>query len=307
MTAILTITMNPALDLSFEVERMIAEEKLRGSALVSHPGGGGINVARVVHRLGGEALAVWIGGGGEGTRLGELLDEEGVRHHQVPAREPVRLSIHVEERATTAMYRFVLPGPALSAAELEAVCEHVTHAPASLVVLSGSLPQAAPTDFYARLSERVPAGVRVLLDTSGEPLAKGLAGTVYLAKPNRNELGKLVGRTLATRDDVIAAARETIARHRVEVLCVSLAEEGLVLVTRDTAEHLRAPPVEMVSAVGAGDSTVAGIAVGLARGLPLVDAVRLGVAAGTAAVLSPGSELCSREDTERLFPQIRRV
>jgi 6-phosphofructokinase 2 len=199
----------------------------------------------------------------------------------------------------------VLPGPALSEDETEALCAYIQSCSGTqFLVLSGSLPPDLPRDFYGRLASRAPAGARVILDTSGEPLGKGLAGAVYLAKPNKNELGRLLGKKLDSVDDVVAAARELIGAGRVEALAVSMAEDGLALVTRDAAEHVRAPKVEMVSAVGAGDSTVAGLVVGLARGLPLAKAARLGVAAGTAAVLTPATDLIRREDVERLFAEL---
>lgn len=301
MAAILTITVNPALDVSFEVERMTAESKLRATKVVYQPGGGGINVARAASRLGADVRAAWMGGGANATRLATLLEDEQVAHHRLDTRGETRLSIHVEERATTDMYRFVLPGATVDDAEAESVARCIASTSAPFIVLSGSLPAGAPADFYARLAARAPAGARVLLDTSGEALDRGLAGGVYLAKPNRNELGRLVGRSLASIEDIERAAREIVNAGRVETLAVSAAEQGLVLVTRDTAAHIPAPQVQMVSAVGAGDSTVAGIVVGLARGLSLVEAGRLGVACGTATVLSEGTSLFRREDVERIF------
>ncbi|MDQ3365142.1 MAG: 1-phosphofructokinase family hexose kinase [Myxococcota bacterium] len=306
MAAIVTVTMNPAIDVSFEVERMVAESKLRATAPELHPGGGGINVARAAARLGGDVMALWMGGGCDGARLAELLGEEHVPYDRVPAADEPRLSIHVEERTTGAMYRFVLPGPTITPQEAKVLEERIaSYVGARFLVLSGSLPPSLPTDYYAELAARAPRGVRVILDTSGEPLTRGLAGHVYLAKPNRNELGRAVGRELATIDDVVRAARALIDDGRVELLAVSLGAEGMVLVTRDDADHIRAPQVRPISAVGAGDSTVAGIVVGLARGLPIADAMRLGVAAGAAAVLTPGTELSRREDTDRLYAELQ--
>jgi 6-phosphofructokinase 2 len=307
MAAIVTVTLNPALDLTFEVERLVAERKLRASDVVLQPGGGGINVARAAKRLGADVQAAWLGGGTNGQKLAALLAREGIEHHQNETEGDVRMSIHVEERATTDMYRFVLPGPALGEDETEALCAYIQSCRGTkFLVLSGSLPPALPADFYGRLAKRAPPGARVVLDTNGEPLGKGLAGDVYLAKPNRNELGGLVGKKLDTVEEVIAAAREIISARRVEALAVSMAEQGLALVTADAAEHVRAPEVQMVSAVGAGDSTVAGLVVGLARGLSLAEAARLGVASGTAAVLTPATDLIRREDVERLFAELSR-
>lgn len=304
-TQILTVTLNPALDVEFEVERMVKESKLRTSVPSFEPGGGGINVARAAHRIGAPVTALWVGGGPTGDKLRMLLHGEGIGDIHIPTVGEVRMSIHIEERATTDMYRFVLPGAQLSTGEAEAVCHAVATSDAEYVVLSGSMPPGAPADFYAQLAARASKRARVVLDTSGEPLQRGLTQDIFLAKPNKNELGRLLDRTLATVDDVIAGAREMIASHGVQALAVSMAEEGLVLVTRDSAEHVHAPKVEMVGAVGAGDSTVAGITVGLSRGMSLRDAARLGVACGTAAVLTGGSELLRAADVERLLPQVR--
>ncbi|MDX2090394.1 MAG: 1-phosphofructokinase family hexose kinase [Kofleriaceae bacterium] len=302
MSSIVTITLNPALDESFGIDRLLPERKLRCSPPVIHPGGGGINVARVAARLDAEVFALWIGGGPEGQMLADLLEGERIRHVGVPAPHGPRRSFHVSEHATGAFYRFVLPGPELTeedgarvAAELERCGD------ADLVVISGSLPPTLRPDTYARLAAQAAPRARVVLDTSGEALARGLAGDVYLAKPNRNELARLVGRELGAQAEVVSAARTLITAGRVEVVAVSLGSEGLHWVTREDDEHIAAPEVTPVSAVGAGDSTVAGIVVGLARGLPLPAAMRLGVAAGTAAVMTPGTDLCRAEDVARLY------
>lgn len=307
MADILTVTLNPALDVAFEVEKLVAEKKLRTTPATFQPGGGGINVARVAHRLGENVTAMWLGGGTTASKMHALIDEEGVRQDHVPMAGEVRMSMNVEERATTDMYRFVLPGPTVSAAETEDIAAHIAASPAAFVVLSGSLPVGMATDIYARLAARAQSHAnppRVIVDASGEALDRALTKDVFLAKPNKNELGRLLGRDLATIDDVIAGARELVDARGVGALAVSLAEDGLVLVTHESAEHVRAPKVEMISAVGAGDSTVAGIVVGLGRGMSLRDATRLGVAAGTATVITPGTNLCQREDVERLFAQI---
>ena len=303
---IVTVTVNPALDVSFEVDQVIAERKLRCTRPVMHPGGGGINVARVALRLGQAARALWVGGGRDAPVLGDLLDHEQVPHERLPTRDELRRSLHVEERATGDMFRFVMPGAELTDDEQAHILDRVAALDGvAYVVLSGSLSPSLPVDFYARLAERCPREARVVLDTSGDPLARGLAGRIYLVKPNRNELSRMVGRELADHADLARAARELIDAGRVEVVAVSLAEDGLLLVTREGPEHVAAPTVEMVSAVGAGDSTVAGIVVGLARGMPLTDAARLGAAAGSAAVMTEATELCRPEDVARLFAELQ--
>ncbi len=301
---ILTVTLNPALDMAFEVEKMKAESKLRATPAVFQPGGGGINVARAAKRLGGDVTAMWLGGGPTAMKLASLLDAEGIAQRQVTIAGEVRMSVHVEERSTTDMYRFVLPGPNITPEEAASVVSTVATTAADFVVLSGSMPPGLPSDFYRQLAACAADRARIVVDTSGESLDKALCEHVFLAKPNKNELGRLLGKELADVDDVIAAAREIIATRGVHALAVSMAEDGIALVTRDTAEHVRPPKVQMVSAVGAGDSTVAGLVVGLARGHSLRDAARLGVAAGTATVLQAGTTLLTREDAERIYGQL---
>lgn len=306
MTSIVTITMNPALDESFAVDRIVPERKLRCSQPVIHPGGGGINVARAAARLGADVTALWIGGGANGQMLADILDGERIRHRRVPAALELRRNSHVTERDTGDLYRFVLPGPELSDREGAQFVEELERCrDAAFVVISGSLPPSLPSDYYARLAEHAPAGARVILDASGDELVRGLAGHVYLVKPNRNELGRLAGGELRDIADVVDAARTLIAAQRVEVVAVSLGADGIVYVTGEKYEHIASPRVKPVSTVGAGDSSVAGIVVGLSRGLSLPDAMRLGVAAGTAAVLTPGTELFRPEDTERLFGELQ--
>jgi 6-phosphofructokinase 2 len=308
-SAIVTVTPNPSVDISTAVDAVEPDRKLRCDAPKREAGGGGLNVARAITRLGGAALAFWAKGGVTGALLHELLDHERVLHHPVPIDGLVRESFAVLERSSGRQFRFGMPGPTLPPDGLDALIDQVARTGPSpaLVVGSGSLPPGVDERWFARLAEVVSAGGgRFVLDTHGIPLRQALdTRRVYLIKPNLRELDALVGRTLED-DAAIAAAAQSIVRDGgCDVVVVSLGAAGALVVTENQTDRVVAPTVPIRSRVGAGDSTVAGIVTALLRGEPIGRAVRYGVAAGTAAVMTPGTELCRREDVERLFSGMR--
>ncbi len=305
---IVTLTMNPAIDLSTPVDRVVADRKLRCGTPVREPGGGGINVARAVRRLGGEALAIFPAGGATGDLLRELLLHEGVAHVAIRTEGWTRENVNVREETTGKQFRFVLPGPPLTAAEWERCIETLSELEPfpRLLVVSGSLPPGVPVDLYARLARRArSAGSRMILDTSGEPLRLAARQGVYLLKPSLREFQELTGSSLAARAALVDRAREQIHEGRCEILVLSLGAEGALWVSASQAEWMRAPAVAVASSVGAGDSLVAGIVLGLSRGEPVREGVRLGLAAATASVMVPGTGLCRPEDVERVAAAIR--
>lgn len=306
MKPIPTVTVNPAIDASCSVENVFAEHKLRCGAVRHDPGGGGINVARAVKKLGGDCVALYCGGGPGGEILGALLDAEKVPHQAISVREWTRENLTVRETSTGQQYRFVMPGPRLSEAEWQSLLEGVRAlewAPA-FVVASGSLPPGVPSDFYGRLAGVVQdGGARLILDTSGQALSEALKQGVFLIKPSLRELRELARDNLEHEPDQDRAAMDIIKAEHCEAVVVSLGAAGVLLASREGCERFRSPTVPVRSKVGAGDSMVAGIALALARNETLRDAVRFGVAAGAAAVMNAGTELCHREDAERLFRQ----
>ncbi|MEW5743960.1 MAG: 1-phosphofructokinase family hexose kinase [Nitrospirota bacterium] len=307
MKTIVTLTMNPAIDTSTSVDQVLPERKLRCAPPHYDPGGGGINVSRAMHRLGGESAALFTAGGPTGQMLKGLLDSEGIINYPVPVQGWTRENMIVLETGSGRQYRFGMPGPRLTPEESERCLERLssfTPAP-DCIVASGSLPPGMNDDFYAAVARQAAIlGSTFILDTSGSALEKAVREGVYLLKPNRRELGELVGRDIIDDEDVMAAARGLVDEGFCTAVVVSLGAEGAVLVTAEQQERASAPPVPVVSAVGAGDSMLAGIVLGLARGRPLSDAFRFGIAAGAAAVMTPGTELCRREDTERLFAEM---
>ncbi len=304
--SIVTLTLNPALDISSSADIVIPNHKLRCSNPVYEPGGGGINVARVVRRLGEQALAVVPLGGGAGQRVEALLADEGIPLHAVTIEAETRESITIGVDATEDQFRFVFPGPSLSQSELE-ICEQalVDEAKAALcVIISGSLPSGVPANALASLVEAV-SPASVIIDTSGEALTAALQSGAFLVKPSARELAAIVGRELPTEIEVIEAAKSVLRDSQVENLVVSIGAGGAIALGRDGSFlRLRAPAVRVASAVGAGDSMVGGIAVGLARGLSLPEALKLGIAAGTATVLTSGTNLCDPDAVASLLPLV---
>jgi 6-phosphofructokinase 2 len=303
MAAIVTLTMNPALDIATSTDRVEPTHKLRCSAPRYDPGGGGINVARAVNALGGEAVAIFPVGGSAGEMIRHLLRQEGVPHHAIPISGLTRESLAVEELSSGQQFRFILPGPALSQSDLERCLDQLVIAMsgARYVVASGSLPSGAPDDFYGRVAELVRRqGKRLVLDTSGAALKNAGLG-IHLLKPSLRELADLTGRPISGAGDQEEAARKLLEEGRCEIVVLSLGAEGALLATAEGCERFAAMQVEARSTVGAGDSMLAGIVLGLSRGLPLSNAVRFGMAAGAAALLGSGTQLCRRSDVERLY------
>jgi 6-phosphofructokinase 2 len=306
MNTILTLTMNPALDIATSTERVEPTHKLRCLVPRYDAGGGGINVARAVHALGGAPLAIFPEGGAAGEMIRYLLDQEGVAYQAVAIAGFTRESLAVEERRSGNQYRFILPGPEIGPADQERCLERLSAAApqASYIVASGSLPLGVPDDFYARVAALAKQqGKPLVLDTSGAAL-KQAGGGIYLLKPSLRELEDLTGREIRGARDEEAAAREVVAQGRAEIVVLSLGARGALLVSREENARLSAIPVEARGTVGAGDSMLAGIVLGLTRGLSLRESVEFGMAAGAAALLGSGTQLCRLSDVERLRGQL---
>jgi 6-phosphofructokinase 2 len=303
---IVTLTMNPALDITTSVDRVRPTEKLRCQGARHDPGGGGINVARIANVLGAAASAVFPAGGPIGDVIADLLVAERVAFHRVSIKGRTRESFTVNEESSGKQYRFVLPGPRLTFSE-RAQCVYELRAaagPAQFVVASGSLPPGVPADFYQQIADVCrDVGTRLILDTSGIGLQHITSG-VFLLKSSVRELRECVARELATEADQVAAAQELIERGTAKVVVVSLGGRGALLVTSDAAQRISAIRMRSGSGVGAGDAMVAAITVGLSRGWPLSKSVRFGVAAGAAMLMTPGTAVCSRSDVESLFELI---
>jgi 6-phosphofructokinase 2 len=309
VTTILTVTLNPALDVCADVPAVEPDHKLHCLHAGRTPGGGGINVARAIHRLGGLATAVFPAGGSSGALLGELLRAEDVAVAMVPIDGTTREDFSVRETSTGHEYRFVLPGPPLRAGEL-ACCIAEVHRrahPGSFVVISGSMPPGIDLGVLEAMVGRLrAAGSHVIVDTSGDALAAFARVGVHVLKPSLNELSGHTGRRLISIEEIVEAAEDLRRAGPNHAVLVSLGADGALLVADgQPPSTIVAPPLRVVSAVGAGDSLVAGLVLGLAEGRPLLEAARHGVAAGSAATISAGHHLCHPTDVDALLPGVR--
>jgi 6-phosphofructokinase 2 len=300
---IVTLTMNPALDISSDADVVRPTDKIRCGAARYDAGGGGINVAKVAHVLGASVAAVYPAGGLTGEVLTDLLVGDGVPIRRVDIDAPTRESFTVNEMSTGLQYRFVLPGPSLSFVEQQRCLAELRQAGASagFVVASGSLPPGVPMNFYQHVALVCrELGARFVLDTSGGGLRHITSG-VDLLKASVRELRECVGRELVTEAEQFAAAREIVDCGRAKAVVVSLGSDGALLATAQESLRFPAIPMRALSGVGAGDAMVAAITVGLSRDLSLSESVRFGIAAGAAMLMTPGTQPCTRADAERLF------
>lgn len=308
METILTLTMNPAIDKSSRVEHVLPERKLRCRPPRHEPGGGGINVSRAIHRLGGRSSALYTAGGPPGKMLQDLLDSEEITHHPISVEGWTRENLVVYEESSDRQFRFGMPGAPLKEKEWKRCIEELASVDPKpdYLVASGSLPPGVPEDFYAwvaRLAREL--GARFVLDTAAEPFRVAVREGVFLVKPNLRELNELAEREIEDESEQEELARQLIDEGRSEVVVVSRGAGGALAVWENGCEHLRAPTVPIKSKVGAGDSMVAGIVLKLAQQSTLREAIHFGVAAGAAAVMTPGTELCRREDAELLYSRMR--
>lgn len=307
MSKIVTLTMNPAIDKSTSTDNVMPEHKIRCDPPSFEPGGGGINVSRAIKKLGGESLLLYTSGGMAGQRLHDLLEQEGISQQKLPIEGMTRENFIVFEKSTEQQYRFGMPGPELTEKEWEnCLRELASLGPApDYLVASGSLPPGVPTDFYARVARiGKEIGSKVIVDSSGDALKLALEEGIYLIKPNIREFSSLLDQEKIGESEILDRGKEIVRACKCEIIVVSLGAGGALLLSDELVERMVPPAVPISSKVGAGDSMVAGIVLALSRGRTLREAVLYGLAAGSAAVMTPGTELCRKEDTERLFSQM---
>jgi 6-phosphofructokinase 2 len=299
---IVTLTVNSALDKSAHFKGLVAEQKMRCEEPRFDAGGGGINVSKAISRLGGESLAVFTAGGPTGEIIKDLLTTEGIDIDPIAVKNWTRESFVAVDDNTNSQYRFGFPGAAISVVEKDAILLKMQSISPELLVVSGSISDGLPVDFYKQIAEIAKkTNIKVVVDTAGEALEKVLETGVYLIKPNVGELAKLVGVESLEMEEVNQAAKQIIAKGGAEIVVVSLGPQGAVLVTKDAYEYVSAPNVVKKSTVGAGDSMVGGMVWALSQNKSLKEVIRWGVACGSAATMNEGTQLFKKEDAQRLF------
>lgn len=303
---ILTITLNPCIDKSSKVEKMKPESKLRCSEVVNEPGGGGINVTKALKKLETASVALFPSGGNNGNMLCSLLAEENINYHAVDTKVETRENWIVLETSTNNQFRFTFPGREVQEETIITLVDHIRSFSPNFVVASGSLPPGLPDYFYGLIVKNAAAvGAKCIVDTSG-PALQALKGKhAYMIKPNIGELCKMLNIDWLDKKEVPDAAQQAIFDGYAELIVVSMGPEGAWLVSANERYYCTAPDVVKRSTVGAGDSMVAGITYMLQKERPLSEAIRFGVACGSAATMNEGTQLFNKTDAEKLFDIIQ--
>lgn len=304
---IVTVTLNPCIDKSTAIAALLPEKKLRCTKPVLEPGGGGINVARAIKKLGGEAVAMYLAGGYNGNLISQLLAAEDVAGLPIVIKNDTRENIVVLDAAANQQYRFCMPGPEVADEELNLCMQTLSKVDhIEYIVVSGSLPPGVPPDFVGQLARYAKKhSIKMVVDTAGESLQKALDAGVYLIKPNMAELCEYAGKSSLTMDVATTFCREIISNGQCEIVLLSMGGAGALLVTENITSHITPPPVLRQSTVGAGDSMTAGMVLSLEKGWDVVSAAQYGVASGTAATMRPGTQLCDVKDVELLYAKIK--
>src|SRR4030043_2324764 len=304
---IATVTLNPSLDKIVTVEELVIDEANRWTSLRRDPGGKGINVSRVVHELGGETIAYGFIGGIDGEILEHLLQQQGVPFDFTPIKGEIRSNFIIADLTSCHQTRIDAPGPHIMRHELQKLVQKVKHISPKpdFLVFAGSVPPAVPADIYRQLIDAAKNnGIKTVLDSDNKWLKEGIKAKPNVIKPNVHEAEELLGKRLRSEAAIVKALK-ALVDSGIEVAIVSRGKEGLIAACGERILKAIPPQVEVRSTVGAGDSTIAGLVLKLNEGLAIDDACRWAVAAGTAATLTPGTELCRREDVERLLSKVK--
>lgn len=303
---ICTVTLNPAYDKTVEVEDLVPHEVNVIKKVRFDPGGKGINVSRVINEMDQPTRALGIIGGDTGLYIKNYLEQRGIATGFVEIAQPTRTNLTIIDLEDPPATELNEPGPEIDEKVLLEVEKTILDAlnESKFFVFAGSLPRGCPDDTYCRLIDLVRRrGAVSILDTRDSALVEGIKAMPYMIKPNRSEASHLLNRKISTIEETAEACRE-FYKNGIKIVVISLGREGAVMTCSDGTFKATPPPVKVDSAVGAGDSLVGGLCVGLTTGLSLPDAFRMGVAAGTATATTPGTALCKKEDVELIFNRV---
>jgi 1-phosphofructokinase len=306
---IVTVTVNPAVDQTVWIDRLVVGAVNRPTEVHLDPAGKGINASRMARRLGWPTIAFGFLAGEIGHIVEKTLDAEGVQHHFIHIAGQTRINVTIDDRSDGRATSLFEPGPPVDDASLQSFDEALGFwLPACrILVLAGSLLPNMPEDWYARVVRRAAAHrVRVFVDADGQAARLAAQAQPFLIKPNVAEAERLLGHALPDLPAIVDGARQLV-RGGIGVVLLSMGADGAVCVTADHAWHVRPPAIERLSTVGSGDSLVAGVAVALARNEDLEAGLRLGTAAGAATATSPGTALGTMDEVARLLPQVQVV
>jgi 6-phosphofructokinase 2 len=303
---IVTLTVNPALDKSSHFKGLVPEQKIRCETPRYDAGGGGINVSKAIARLESISKAIFTSGGPSGKMLKELMGKEKIPYETIEIHSWTRESFVAVDDNTNLQYRFGFKGAEINEVEKAEIIQVIQKLKCKYLVISGSLNEGLPVDFYKQIAEIVKkSNIKLIVDAYGDALSSVLETGVYMIKPNVGELAKLVGVERLEMQEVNEAAKKIIAKGGAEIVVVSLGPQGAVLVTQEAYEFVPAPNVVKRSTVGAGDSMVGGMVWALSQNKNLKEVIRWGVACGSAATMNEGTQLFKFEDAKRLFEWLK--
>lgn len=303
---IYTITLNPALDRTITVKSLMEDETIRVISENRYAGGKGIDVSRVIRELGGKSIALGFVGGYDGSELEGRLLNDGVLTNFIHISGNTRTNVIIYENTTKKRFLISAPGPTIEPHEIGQLYNQIPSLPElGYIVISGSIPPGVRPTIYGQLVMAAKnLGAIVALDADGEPMKEGVRLGPHIIKPNIHELGRLVGRTIESEEEIVATSR-TLCDQGVETVIVSRGAKGLIVVSKERIIKAVPPPVEVESAVGAGDTTLAGFVLAHSKKKPLEECVRLACASGAATAMTPGTELCHKEDVGKILPQVQ--
>ena len=309
MSKIITITFAPSIDKSATVPELISDKKMRCSIANAEPGGGGVNVARVINRLGGDVTAIFPSGGYTGTFFNHLLENESVPFISIQTKNETKENFVILDELSNKEYRFGMPSNEIFGNEWRDLIKVIENQKnVDFIIASGSLPAGIPDDIYTQLSRIATiTNAKFIVDTSGKSLQNAIKENVFLIKPNLEELGILLNKKNLKIENVDVEARKLINEKQCEIIVVSLGENGAMLVTKDETINIKPPKVQVKSTVGAGDSMLAGIVFGLLNKMALKECLQYGIACGTATTLNVGSALCEEKDVQKLLKIIKKT
>ena len=308
MNRIFTFTVNPVVDKYTTIPGLVPHKKIGCTVPVFYSGGGGINVSRAINNLGGKSVAIHFSGGRTGIQLQELLSNEEIEHYPINLKGTTRENLSVFDTATDLHYRFGLPGPIVNENEWQKGLNIIERSLSEndYLVASGKLTSGIPDDYYMMVGEIAKRKkAKFVLDTKGEALQHAIKTDLFLFKPNLSELASLYGKEMLSNKMLEESAKDFMANHNCEIMVVSLGRRGALLVTSDILEYVRAPIVHEKNTIGAGDSMLAGMLMKAQAGYTSKTMIQYGVASGAAATLKRGTQLCQKEDVEKIYHWVK--
>jgi len=304
---ITTLTLNPALDKSAQVDQFVPEQKLKCHSIQYQAGGGGVNISRVLHTLQVKNKCIFTSGGDTGLYLKKLLVKENIDLKTIAVNSWTRENLSIVDTKTELQYRFGMPGNDLNTSDIELIKTELTNEVKdnSILVLSGSLSEKTPSNLYATLLKMLAGkNVKVVIDTSGQALIETLKENVYLVKPNQRELAQLAGKEFLSKNEQEDFAMELINSKKAKLVVVSMGARGAFLASSEGIFYKSAPSVKVKSTVGAGDSMVAGMVYAIQQGLSSEEILKWGVVCGVATTMTEGTNLASQENINKVLELI---